>query len=94
MRLPRRKGSGQRAFGEESVHQYMVWIVIVVVVTSLVWGAVKLRDRFEILGEFLVFLRERKMWWIMPLVIVFALVGLLVVITSQSAIGTFIYTLW
>lgn len=73
---------------------YVFLIVLALVLVTLIWGAIKMRDRFEILGEFLVFLKERKLWWIMPMILVFAIVGLFVVITGNSAVMGFIYTLW
>lgn len=72
--------------------KYIPLVGLLVLVGALLWGAVKYRDRFEILGEFLTFLRERKMWWIMPLVIVFALAGLFVVFTTP--VSAFIYTIF
>lgn len=73
---------------------YIILGILVVVLASLAWGTWKIRDRFGILGEFLSFLRERKLWWLMPLIIVFALAGLFVLVTSQSAVSAFIYTLF
>jgi drug/metabolite transporter superfamily protein YnfA len=40
------------------------------------------------------FLKERKKWWLLPMVIVLLLFGLLIVLTSGSAIGPFVYTLF
>lgn len=76
------------------MHQYILPAVILIILFSLGMSAWKLRDRFEILGEFIMFLRERKLWWIMPLVILFALAGLFVVIAGQSSVGAFIYTIF
>jgi heme/copper-type cytochrome/quinol oxidase subunit 2 len=71
-----------------------ILIVLLVVMAGVIWGAVRLRDRFEILGEFIDFLRERKLWWILPILIVFALAGLFVVFTTGSPLGYAIYTLF
>ena len=80
--------------GEMTVAQTIVLAILVVVFVSLAWGTWKIRDRFGILGEFLSFLRQRKLWWLMPIIIVFALAGLFVLVTSQSAVSAFIYTLF
>ena len=40
------------------------------------------------------FLRTRKKYWLLPLIIVLLLLGLLIVFTSGSAIAPFIYTLF
>jgi hypothetical protein len=76
------------------VREFFPLIIFAVVLGVLGWGAYKFRDRFEILGEFIRFLRERKLWWMIPLLVIFALAGLLVVITSHSAVAAFIYTLF
>jgi hypothetical protein len=76
------------------VLRYLPLVALTLLFIILAWGMWKLRDRFEILGEFLSFLRERKLWWIIPLVLVFVVAGLFVLITSQSAIAGFIYTLF
>jgi hypothetical protein len=74
--------------------KFIPLVIFVVVIVALGFGAYKLKDRFEILAEFVAFLRERKLWWIMPLLIVFALAGLFVAITGNSAVLTFLYPLF
>jgi drug/metabolite transporter superfamily protein YnfA len=44
--------------------------------------------------EFWDFLRERKKWWLAPIVIVLALFGALIVFTQGSAVAPFIYTIF
>lgn len=50
------------------------------------------------MGEFLRdlwdFMRVRKRFWLLPIVLVLLLLGGLVVISQQSALGAFIYTLF
>ncbi len=48
----------------------------------------------EFLREFFLFLKERKKWWLVPLIIVFVLFGILIFLTSSSALAPFIYTLF
>ncbi len=72
--------------------KYIPLIGILVLLGAFLWGAVKYRDRFVILSEFVEFLRERKLWWIIPLVVVFALAGLFIVFTLP--VSGFIYTLF
>ncbi|MFA7402496.1 MAG: DUF5989 family protein [Pelobacteraceae bacterium] len=48
----------------------------------------------EILIEFWQFLKERKKWWLLPMIVVLLLVGLLITMTSGTAIAPFIYTLF
>jgi competence protein ComGC len=45
-------------------------------------------------GDLWGFLKERKKWWLLPMVIVLLLFGVLIVLTSGSAIAPFIYTLF
>lgn len=46
------------------------------------------------LREFWGFLRERKRFWLLPIMIMMVIVGGLVVLTQGSAIAPFIYTLF
>lgn len=48
----------------------------------------------EILKEFWAFLRVRKKYWLLPIVITLALLGGLIVLTQGSAVAPFIYTLF
>jgi hypothetical protein len=48
----------------------------------------------EFLKEFWLFLRERKKFWLLPIVIALVFVGSLLVFTQGSAIAPFIYTLF
>lgn len=46
-----------------------------------------------LLSEFLGFMRENKAWWLTPILLVLALVGVLLVAASTGALP-FIYTLF
>jgi Family of unknown function (DUF5989) len=48
----------------------------------------------EFLLELWSFMRERKKFWLMPIIICIALLGSLIVFTSGSAVAPFIYTLF
>lgn len=48
----------------------------------------------DILQEFWLFLRERKKYWLLPIVLVLGLLGGLIVLTQGSAVAPFIYTLF
>ena len=50
--------------------------------------------RLSIGAELLAFLWERKMWWMIPLVMVLLVTGLLIGFGSTSGVGPFIYTLF
>ena len=51
-------------------------------------------DRLGVAGELLVFLWVRKLWWMIPMVVVLLAFGLLLVLAQSSAIAPFIYTLF
>lgn len=51
-----------------------------------------LRSLSRLAREFWAFARERKVWWILPLVAILLLIGVLIV--SVSAISPFIYSLF
>ena len=46
------------------------------------------------LNEFWEFLRERKKFWLLPIVLLLLLVGGLIVLTQGSAVAPFVYTLF
>jgi len=46
------------------------------------------------LKEFWLFLRVRKKYWLIPIMIVTALLGGLIVLTKGTAVAPFIYTLF
>jgi hypothetical protein len=48
----------------------------------------------EFLRELWAFMRERKKFWLFPIVLVLLLFGSLVVLTQGSVVAPFIYTLF
>lgn len=50
--------------------------------------------RMGILGELMAFLWKRKLYWLMPMMVVLLAVALLIVIGSTGPAGAFIYTLF
>ena len=48
----------------------------------------------SLLGEFWDFLKIRKAWWLVPIIIMLFLVGLLIVFGQSSALSPFIYALF
>jgi hypothetical protein len=48
----------------------------------------------DILKDLWAFLRERKKWWLLPVIIVLLLVGTFIVMTSGTAVAPFVYTLF
>ena len=48
----------------------------------------------EFLKDLWFFLKVRKKFWLLPIILVLLLFGVLIVLTSGSAIAPFIYTLF
>ena len=48
----------------------------------------------ELLLELWSFMKERKKFWLLPIVLCLVLLGSIVVFTSGSAVAPFIYTLF
>lgn len=73
--------------------RYVTLAILVPLLLSLLYSAWRMRGRFPIVAEFLLFLRERKLWWIAPLVLVFVLAGLFMAVTAGSPLAAFLYAL-
>ena len=50
--------------------------------------------KLGIMNELMAFLWERKLWWMMPMVLTLLLFGLLIIFAESSAVAPFIYTLF
>ncbi|HPM76816.1 MAG TPA: DUF5989 family protein [bacterium] len=50
--------------------------------------------RPSIFKEFFIFLKEEKVWWISPIVLVLLLLSLFIVLTEGSAVLPFIYAVF
>ncbi len=50
--------------------------------------------KLSILKELWAFLKERKKWWLAPIIIFLVLLGGLIVATQGSALAPFIYALF
>jgi hypothetical protein len=47
-----------------------------------------------VIGELWAFMRERKKWWLLPVILVMVIVGGLLVFAQGSALAPFIYTIF
>ena len=47
-----------------------------------------------LVSEFWTFMRVRKKWWLMPIVVMAGIFGGLLVLTQGSAVAPFIYTIF
>jgi len=54
----------------------------------------ELVSKVSIFIEFLQFLKHRKKWWLIPIVVVLVLLGVLLVLSEGSVLAPFVYTLF
>lgn len=54
----------------------------------------KMKSNVSIVSEFWYFMKERKKWWLGPIIFILVLIGLLIVFTEGSAVAPFIYALF
>jgi hypothetical protein len=52
------------------------------------------KDKMQFGLEFWDFLKVRKKWWLAPIILLSALLGILIVLTHGSALAPFIYTIF
>ena len=57
-------------------------------------GSTQFLTKMGIIGELLRFLWKRKLWWLIPMIVVLVLFAALLVFAQGSAIAPFIYTLF
>ncbi len=48
----------------------------------------------EFFSELWAFMRERKKFWLLPIVVILVMLGGLIILTHGSAVAPFIYTLF
>jgi hypothetical protein len=51
-------------------------------------------NNLGIVGEVLKFLWARKLWWLIPMVVVLLFFGVLIIFSASSPLGPLIYTLF
>ena len=51
-------------------------------------------NKVAIIREFFEFLRERKKWWIAPILVFLVLLGVLLIFASSTTLAPFIYSLF
>ncbi len=50
--------------------------------------------RATLMGELWAFMRVRKKWWLLPLIVTMLVVGLLIAFAQSSVLAPFIYTIF
>jgi len=51
-------------------------------------------DRLGVAGDLVTFFWERKLWWLMPMLLLLLAFGLVIGFAQSSAVAPFIYTLF
>ena len=51
-------------------------------------------SKLSIIKEFWSFLRIRKKWWLLPILVLLFILGSLIVLGESSALAPFIYTIF
>ena len=51
-------------------------------------------NKLSLIKELWLFLKVRKKWWLMPIIILLFLLGTLIIFTEGSALAPFIYALF
>ena len=51
-------------------------------------------SNLRLIREVWSFMRVRKKWWLLPIILVMVLVGLLLIFAQGSALAPFIYTIF
>lgn len=54
----------------------------------------KVKSKFAIASDFLKFLWARKLWWLIPIILILFFFGIILVLSQGSALAPFIYTLF
>ena len=54
----------------------------------------EITGKISIAAELLGFLWERKLWWMLPMMVIVLFFGILIVVGSATGVGPFIYTLF
>ena len=51
-------------------------------------------SRSSLVSELWAFMRVRKKWWLLPIIVIMVMVGALLVFAQGSALAPFIYTIF
>jgi hypothetical protein len=73
---------------KETLLRFLPWIVLLVIVVALILN----RRRLGLLVEFWHFMRVRKRWWLLPIILALVLLGVFIVLVE--ALGPFMYAIF
>lgn len=73
---------------KETLLRFLPWIILILIVVVLYLN----RRRLGLLVEFWHFMRIRKRWWLLPIIIALVLLGVFIVLVE--ALGPFMYAIF
>ncbi len=73
---------------KETLLRFLPWIVLVVIVVVMFIN----RQRLGLFVEFWHFMRIRKRWWLLPIIVALVLLGVFIVLVE--ALGPFMYAIF
>ena len=73
---------------KETLLRFLPWIVLAVIVVVIFIN----RQRLGLFKEFWHFMRVRKRWWLLPIFVALALLGVFIVLAE--ALGPFMYAIF
>ena len=73
---------------KETLLRFLPWIVLVVIVVVIFVN----RRRLGLFVEFWHFMRVRKRWWLLPIIVALVLLGVFIVLVE--ALGPFMYAIF
>jgi len=74
--------------------RWLPLIVFLLIVGAGIYALFRFKNEISILREFFEFLREKKLWWIAPIVIVLILLGVMIFAFESGAISSMLYVLF
>ncbi len=72
----------------QTLLRFLPWIVLAVIVVVLFLN----RQRLGLMVEFWHFMRVRKRWWLLPIIVALVLLGVFIVLVE--ALGPFMYAIF
>ncbi len=72
----------------ENLARWLPWAVLLIVGVAVYWN----RRRLGVFAEFWRFMRARKRWWLLPIIIALVLIALFIVLVE--ALGPFMYAIF
>lgn len=81
------------------VMRIVLLVMVLIASASLVLerspaGGLRVTRSFTLMREFAFFVRERKIWWMTPIMLVLTLLGTFIVLTEKSVVLPFIYAVF